>query len=489
MNTPSCPAVVRRFFSMLVLALALAPGSTPAQTTAYPPGQLSYQGFLVDANGGALATNAPRNYDVIFSLYDAPVAGNLLWRELQTVTVDRGYFSVMLGQGSSVVANLFTNNLTGFFAAPNASDRYIGTTVRGLIGGGDVEIQPRLRLLSSPYSFLAANASAMVDGAGKQVVKIAGGNITLSNPIIAPAFSGNGASLTGLNPANLSGKISDSQLSSNVPLLDANNNFLSLGVGMQASWPLDVVASQAVGRFSSMNSGSGSVIELKNTRLVQAGQSHNLGAINFTTGNNASDTTYRGQIVYVDNYDGSGRLSFSTAGAPSAMSVNSSGNVSIGTTLGGYRLTVQGTTSLVGDSRVTGVLSVFGSITATGTITPNSDRNQKTDFAEVNSEAVLEAVGKMPIQQWRFKNEKETVKHMGPMAQDFQAAFGLGEIPTAIATVDADGVALAAIQGLKHRTEEQAAELKAREAELQDLKRTVAELKQALERLAPAGGR
>lgn len=134
-------------------------------------------------------------------------------------------------------------------------------------------------------------------------------------------------------------------------------------------------------------------------------------------------------------------------------------------------------------------MGVVGNINATGTITPNSDRNQKTDFAGVNSEAVLEAVGKMPIQQWRFKNEKETVKHMGPMAQDFQAAFGLGEIPTAIATVDADGVALAAIQGLKHRTEEQAAELKAREAELQDLKRTVAELKQALERLAPAGGR
>lgn len=485
MNTPSRPAAARRIFSMLLLALALAPGSTPAQTTAYPPGQLSYQGFLVDANGGALATNAPRNYDVIFSLYDAPVAGNLLWKELQTVTVDRGYFSVMLGQGSSVAANLFTNNLTGFFAAANASDRYIGTTVRGLIGGGDVEIQPRLRLLSSPYSFLAANASAMVDGAGKQVVKIAGGNITLSNPIIAPAFSGNGASLTGLNPANLSGKIADSQLSSNVPLLDANNNFLSLGVGMQASWPLDVVANQAVGRFSSTRNSSGSVIELKNTRLVQAGQSHNLGAINFTTGNNASDISYRGQIFYVDNYDGSGRLSFSAAGAPSVLSVTSDGNVGIGTTTppAGYKLVVIGTSSFWGS------MGVVGNINATGTITPNSDRNLKTDFAGVDSEAVLEAVGKMPIQQWRFKNEKETVKHMGPMAQDFQSAFGLGEIPTAIATVDADGVALAAIQGLKHRTEEQAAELKARAAELQDLKRTVAELKQALDRLAPAGGR
>jgi phage shock protein A len=40
------------------------------------------------------------------------------------------------------------------------------------------------------------------------------------------------------------------------------------------------------------------------------------------------------------------------------------------------------------------------------------------------------------------------------MAQDFHAAFGTGTDDKHIATVDADGVALAAIQGLNEKLEE-----------------------------------
>ena len=42
------------------------------------------------------------------------------------------------------------------------------------------------------------------------------------------------------------------------------------------------------------------------------------------------------------------------------------------------------------------------------------------------------------------------LRHISPIAQDFSAAFGVGEDDTHINTVDADGVALAAIQGLYH---------------------------------------
>src|SRR6185295_10056712 len=99
-------------------------------------------------------------------------------------------------------------------------------------------------------------------------------------------------------------------------------------------------------------------------------------------------------------------------------------------------------------------LHVVGNILATGTITPNSDRNAKADFAAVDSNSVLERVASLNIQQWRFKAETEGVRHIGPMAQDFHRAFGLGENPTSIATVDADGVALAAIQGLNQKLEQ-----------------------------------
>jgi trimeric autotransporter adhesin len=90
--------------------------------------------------------------------------------------------------------------------------------------------------------------------------------------------------------------------------------------------------------------------------------------------------------------------------------------------------------------------------------------------------AVLNCVAKLPIQQWRFKAEPEGVKHVGPMAQDFRAAFGLGETPTAIATVDADGVALAAIQGLNQKLDE-------RDAQIQVLKRQNESLEKRLKAL------
>lgn len=94
-----------------------------------------------------------------------------------------------------------------------------------------------------------------------------------------------------------------------------------------------------------------------------------------------------------------------------------------------------------------GNLSVTGSVTATAFNT-SSDRTLKTDIAPVDTRDVLARVLALPIAQWRYTNDADK-RHLGPMAQDFHAAFGLnGEDDTHIATVDADGVALAAIQGL-----------------------------------------
>ncbi len=83
-----------------------------------------------------------------------------------------------------------------------------------------------------------------------------------------------------------------------------------------------------------------------------------------------------------------------------------------------------------------------------GVWTNASDRNAKEHFEAVDPQAVLEGVAQLPITTWNYKTEDDAVRHMGPMAQDFYAAFGLGADDEHIATVDADGVALAAIQGL-----------------------------------------
>ncbi len=89
----------------------------------------------------------------------------------------------------------------------------------------------------------------------------------------------------------------------------------------------------------------------------------------------------------------------------------------------------------------------------TGAWAAYSDRDGKHVVDPVDSRAVLEKLVALPISTWQWKAEPGAVRHMGPMAQDFQAAFGLGDSDKQIVTVDADGVALAAIQGLHARLE------------------------------------
>jgi trimeric autotransporter adhesin len=69
----------------------------------------------------------------------------------------------------------------------------------------------------------------------------------------------------------------------------------------------------------------------------------------------------------------------------------------------------------------------------------------------VDPRAVLRRVAGIPLFTWSYKSQSPAVRHIGPTAQDFRAAFGVGEDARHISTVDADGVALAAIQGLYHQ--------------------------------------
>lgn len=147
-------------FVILGLVLMALAWRSAAQPTPNPPGQISYQGFLTDANGIPLATNSPVNYNVIFRIFDASTGGNVKWAEQQVVTVDRGYFTVMLGNGIPISGP--AGNLTTVFSGIDASDRYLEITVLGL-APNDPPIAPRLRLLASPYSLLA-NSALNVDG-------------------------------------------------------------------------------------------------------------------------------------------------------------------------------------------------------------------------------------------------------------------------------------------------------------------------------------
>jgi hypothetical protein len=118
-----------------------------------------------------------------------------------------------------------------------------------------------------------------------------------------------------------------------------------------------------------------------------------------------------------------------------------------------------------------------------------SDRNLKENFTPVDTRAVLEKVSLLPITEWNLKSQPAEVRHLGPMAQDFMDAFGLGEDECMIGSTDADGVALAAIQGLHQVVREKDAQLQALQRQNQSLEQRLAELERRIDRLsaAPSG--
>ena len=99
-----------------------------------------------------------------------------------------------------------------------------------------------------------------------------------------------------------------------------------------------------------------------------------------------------------------------------------------------------------------------------------SARATKENFTPVDVIAVLEKVASMPVEEWNYKAQEDSIRHIGPMAEDFRAAFGVGDFVGRITSTDADGVALAAIQGLNLKLEanleEKQTEIDRLEAEL-----------------------
>ncbi len=116
---------------------------------------------------------------------------------------------------------------------------------------------------------------------------------------------------------------------------------------------------------------------------------------------------------------------------------------------GQFKVRATGGVRFVTNAADTAGVVLFGGNSAWSSI---SDRNMKRDIRELDGEDVLARLARMPVSEWGYKAQDASIRHMGPMAQDFHAAFGLGEDPLRISTIDADGVALAAARALEART-------------------------------------
>jgi Chaperone of endosialidase len=124
-----------------------------------------------------------------------------------------------------------------------------------------------------------------------------------------------------------------------------------------------------------------------------------------------------------------------------------------------------------------------------------SDSNSKTDFKPIKPREILSKVAAMPVSSWHYKHDLSR-RYIGPMAQDFHTAFGLGSDDKSISTLDSDGVMYAAIQGLVEELKDRdakigeleasSAELKAKSAEIDALKAKMEAMEERLNSLPPA---
>ena len=105
-----------------------------------------------------------------------------------------------------------------------------------------------------------------------------------------------------------------------------------------------------------------------------------------------------------------------------------------------------------------------------------SDKNSKENFKELNGREVLDKISAMYLSSWNYKTQDDDIRHAGPMAQDFYAAFGLGEDELRLSNVDVDGIALTAIKELKLQ----------KDTEINDLKQKIELLMKRVELLESA---
>lgn len=208
--------------SALLVVISFLVGTASAiGATADPPSGISYQGYVTEGTDGTpIGKTGPENVEIEFRIWNLIEEGtiadeNLIWSEVQTVTVDNGSFSVMLGEGSPIDGEDDQNSIgiAGVFDAADASDRYVELTV------DSSTISPRLRLVTSPYSFLASKAisadklssdsidAITIDGVDKVTIELAldvsggtkisnalevTGDVTVGETVSATSFTGGG---------------------------------------------------------------------------------------------------------------------------------------------------------------------------------------------------------------------------------------------------------------------------------------------------------
>jgi hypothetical protein len=476
-------------------------GMTAIDAALFGQPNLQLQIWFDDGTKGFAALFPPENLTVVPYAAFANNASNLLG-------------SIPAGQISGMVANglLPTNAIfSGPVTAPIFSGS--GTNLTSLNAGslttGTVPLSSLSGITSNQLSSATWQLATNLNGGNAALASNVVSGIAITNAFITnSSFAGSGAGLTNLPASQLISIGNTNGVAAGNFFVGAAGNsamagYNNTGIGVHAlganTGGLDNMAA-GLNALLANTSGSG------NTALgTYALQANTNGSDNTAVGLNAlyanssgNNDTASGIYALYSNTNGDNTavgayaLQGSTSGFGNTAvgynalytSTTGSNNIALGylagqaITSGSSNIDI-GNVGLSGDANIirigSGQTAAYfpGTVFASG-MALSSDRDIKRDFTPVNPETVLDKVLAMPVTEWQYKADVDVVRHIGPMAQDFHAAFDLnGSDDKHISVVDEGGVALAAIQGLNEKLNEKDAEIQALKARLDKLERLI----------------
>ena len=311
-----------------------------------------------------------------------------------------------------------------------------GNSQYSLIAAGQSnDIGPQLD--SSPWSFIGAGQGNTINGAQSSFIGAGYGNGSLGKNSFVGAGTGNGVrgngGFIGAGQGNtISSGVNGAIAGGDGNVVGASSGFVGAGNGntIGSSAQYGVVGggykNAVSGEYGAVGGGYGNKATGADATIPGGTDNYAEGAASFAAGFHAV-AAHDGSFVWSDYVPSSSPALVSDTGANQFV-VRASGGVYIYSTekspYGGVRLPP-----------------------GSGSWASLSDRNAKTDIVPLDDASILAKVAALPVSAWRYKTESG-VRHVGPMAQDFYAAFGVGEDDRHITSIDEDGVALAAIKAL-----------------------------------------
>lgn len=503
-------AIAAALFLVLAAGAGLAQGPAGGGTEALLGTAFSYQGKLLD--GG---TPANGTYDFQFSLYDDGAGGTQLGSTIAVddVGVVDGLFTVLLDYGG----NIFTGEA-----------RWLEIAVKRNADSSYTTLDTRVALTPSPHALALPGLWTQQNGTSPNLIGGYWGN-SVTGGVVGATIGGGGDSVGTNRITDSYGTVAgghNNQAGDGAGLTTdrtyaavggggsntASGKWSTIGGGYmnEASADRSTIGggflNDAFGAYSTV--GGGYFNQAKDQYDATGGGYYNTADGPFGTvggGNYDYATGAYSGVLGGDHNTASGQYSavgggtYNTASGWAATIPGGRSNLAQGdysfaagrraktddygsfvwadfndydfssTTNNQFNVRATGGVRLVVGLDWSGTPDWTCSVVDGGTWSCSSDRNLKENMVEIDGRVVLDALQRVPIYAWNGRGQDPTIRHMGPTAQDFYAAFEVGEDDKHLATIDLDGVALAAIQGLNQVVEEQDAAIAALSARVAEL--------------------